>query len=157
MAKAETTFAGSVEATSQLSPLLESLRLWTMHHDPSMVYHNFPPTKKKIHTLEWIFLILLNQYYISLPNLGSPIWRFPEIGLPLNHLYFSGISHYKNHPAMGGTPVLGTPHGPFPAICPPKSRGSERSASSPRWIARAWARESPGPPGLICKGFQMGQ
>ena len=33
------------------------------------------------------------------------IWRFPKIGLPLNHPFLDGIFHQKNHP-FGGTPHL---------------------------------------------------
>ena len=37
------------------------------------------------------------------------IWGFPKIGVPLNHPFKVGISHFK--PYILGTPILGNPHG----------------------------------------------
>ena len=43
------------------------------------------------------------------------IWRFPKIGVPLNHPFFFGIFH--NHPAIYGLPPLDT------SICDEKKSG----------------------------------
>ena len=61
-------------------------------------------------------------------NMMNIIWRFPEIGVPLNHPFLDGIFHYK--PTIWGYPnfrkppynvlqkllchVLGPPFPPFP-------------------------------------------
>ena len=37
------------------------------------------------------------------------IWRFPEIWVPLSHLFEIGIFHERNHPAIGVPTFLESP------------------------------------------------
>ena len=40
------------------------------------------------------------------------IWRFPKMGVPLNHPFLFGNFPNKNHPAIGVPPIYGNPHIP---------------------------------------------
>jgi hypothetical protein len=40
----------------------------------------------------------ISQWESSSPARMDNLWRFPEIGLPLNHPFIDGFSLTKNHP-----------------------------------------------------------
>ena len=44
--------------------------------------------------------MIANPPWFSLQFIGE-IWRFPKIGVPPNHQFFSRIFHEINYPAIG--------------------------------------------------------
>jgi len=63
--------------------------------------------------ISWSINPIINYSYI-------PIWRFPQMGVPLNHPFDFRIFHEINHPTFWGTPIYGNPYLGGLTYCRPK-------------------------------------
>ena len=62
--------------------------------------------KKNVSGSIYLKLIIIRQFRYT-----QFIWRFPEMGVPpSHHPFLDGILYEINHPAIGGSPILGNLH-----------------------------------------------
>jgi hypothetical protein len=123
--------------------------------------------------------IKINQWSIGIPSSwtnpkhtcgytfgygGFLKWRFPEMGVPLNHPFFLGMFHEINHPAMGLPPFMETPlqsttnrtklpgttppPPPYPSASPAHAKARQR-APTRHWRLLFW-RLGEGEPSWMC-------
>ena len=95
-------------------PCFIRLPIWAVSFNPHMFFLRVTRCFGTQNRCYWMLLTHQNQrkiyQFIWTPCLYYfiCIWRFPEIGVPLNHPFPQGFS-IVNHPAIGGAPIYGNP------------------------------------------------
>ena len=79
-------------------------------------------------------ILLHSKHQNASDSMTRPIWRFPQMGVPLNHPFeyiFMGFS-IRNHP-LGGTPIYGNPHDMVGVGCEPGDRHRSHTSDAGFW------------------------